>query len=267
MDERPLRVLVVDDEPHAQRRVKALLKEQKDLDLVGVANSGETAIDQIRDLAPDVVFLDIELGDLTGMDVIEAVGADAMPLTVFVTAHDEYAIESFRFEPVDYLLKPFTDERFSEAVARARRRFRMVEVQQLQSRLLALLQQGGAEAPAAPDQPQPGEYLERIAVPMRGRVKVIPVEDIDFIRASGAYSELHVGDRKYLLRASLSSLEEQLSPQEFFRVHRSDIVRLDRVELLLREGGGEYRVQLRSGEKLPVGRTRRSELEALLGRL
>jgi len=265
MDDRHLQVLVVDDEPHAQRRVRALLDEQAGVDVVGVAGSGADAVDLIDSQSPDVVFLDIDLGDRSGMEVIEAVGVDRMPLTVFVTAHDEYALESFRFDPVDYLLKPFTDERFIEALERARRRFRLKEMHHLQERLLALLQEGGSKP--APASEGHADYLERIAVPMRGRVKVVPVDEIDYIRANGAYSELHVQDRKYLLRASLTSLEEQLNPHEFFRVHRSDIVRLDRVELLLREAGGEYRVQLRGGQTLPVGRTRRAELEALLGRL
>lgn len=266
MDERPLRALVVDDEPLAQRRVRSLLEEQSGVEVIGVADSGRAAVELIRSEEPDVVFLDIELGDQSGMEVIESVGVEEMPLTVFVTAHDEYAIESFRFEPVDYLLKPFTDERLQEALQRARRRLKMKEMHLLGGRLLALLDPSDPESrPAAG--PPAHEYLERLAVPMRGRVKVVPVEEIDYISANGAYSELHVGDKKYLLRASLTALEEQLDPHEFFRVHRSEIVRLDQIELLLRESGGEYRVQLRGGQTLPVGRTRRAELEALLGRL
>jgi two-component system LytT family response regulator len=264
VDERPLRVLVVDDEPLAQRRVCALLEGQEGVEIVGVADSGEGAVESIRSQSPDVVFLDIELGDGSGMEVIESLGAEIMPLTVFVTAHDEYAIESFRVEPVDYLLKPFADERFMEALDRARRRFRLKEADRLRDKLLALLQESDEESSGTAEPP---EYLERLAVPMRGRVKIVPVDEIDHISASGAYSELHVGEKKYLLRASLTALEQQLDPHDFFRVHRSDIVRLDRIELLLRESGGEYRVQLRGGATIPVGRTRRSDLEALLGRL
>lgn len=260
----PLRVLVVDDEPLARQRLEDLLEEQPGATIVGVAETGEEAVEAIRELNPDIVFLDMQMPERSGLEVVRGIGADFMPVTVFVTAHDEFAVQAFELAAADYLLKPFSDERFEEAFRRARERVEMEDLGALREQLKMVLETGAAAAD--PDRGA-SPYLKRIAVQGRGRMRVVPVSDIEHILANGVYAELHAGRESHLVRTSLSTLETHLDPEHFFRIHRSAIVRLDEIEVLIREGGGSCLVQLRSGAKLPVSRSRREELEARLGRI
>jgi two-component system LytT family response regulator len=187
-----------------------------------------------------------------------------MPATIFVTAFDQYALRAFELAALDYLVKPFDDERFEQAFARARRLIELRDMGKLREQLLAVLQQSGAAAQAA-QATGASPYLERIAVEMRGKVRVVPVEQIDYITASGPYAELHTGDRTHIIRETMQTLEERLDPRHFIRIHRSAIVRLSLVETLLRGAGGDYEVQLKGGLRLPVSRSRREELERRLG--
>jgi two-component system LytT family response regulator len=274
-DARPLRVLVVDDEPLARLRIEDLLRHEPDVELVGTAGDGATAVAEIRRLRPDLVFLDVQMPERTGLDVVRELGA-GMPMTIFVTAYDQYALQAFEVAAVDYLVKPFDDERFEEAFRRARRRLALEGMAQLRERLLGVLQ---GELPAAPSSAAPvtappaapappparPRYLERIAVEVRGKVRPVPVAQIDFITASGPYAELHVAGHRYLIREAMQTLEEQLDPNRFMRVHRSVIVRLDLIETLHRGAGGDYSVQLKGGGTLRVSRSRREALERWLG--
>lgn len=265
-----LRVLVVDDEAPARQRILDLLAAESGVLVVGTANNGDSAIAAIRELDPDLVFLDVQMPGKTGLEVIRAIGADAMPLTIFVTAYDQYALTAFDVAAVDYLVKPFDDERFEQALARARRQVALEKVDRLAGRLRSLLGEG--EAPSAATDGSPpaaqasGGYLERIAVDMRGQVKIVPVKQIDYIEASGPYAELHVGERKYLVRERMQTLEERLDPARFMRIHRSVIVRLDLVESLLKGAGGDYAVQLKGGTRLSVSRSRWEEVEKALSK-
>ncbi|HEY8483146.1 MAG TPA: LytTR family DNA-binding domain-containing protein [Longimicrobiales bacterium] len=260
-----LRILVVDDEPLSRRRVLDLLADQPDAEVIGTAGDGVAAVEAIRTLRPDLVFLDVQMPRMSGLDVVREIGTEEMPATIFITAYDQYALNAFDAAAVDYLVKPFRDERFEEAFRRARRRIEADSRERLHEKLLALLQ--GDAAAAAPPAPGPASrYLERIAVQMKGRMRVVPVGQIDYITAKGAYAELHVGSDRYVIRESLQHLEERLDPQRFMRVHRSAIVRLDLVEALLRRPGSEYEVQLKGGVRLRVGRSRREALERQLGR-
>jgi two-component system LytT family response regulator len=203
----------------------------------------------------------------TGLEVVRDIGVDAMPLTIFVTAFDKHALEAFEVAAVDYLVKPFDDERFEQALQRARRMIELHEVDKLRSRLLSVLQGERAsdrESPSA-SSPLRGEYLERIPVEMRGKVRVVPVSEIEFIIASGPYAELFSGDRKYVIREAMQNLEEKLDPNVFIRTHRSVIVRLDLIETLHKGAGGDYEVQLKSGRRLRVSRSRLEALEKKLG--
>ena len=181
-----------------------------------------------------------------------------MPATIFVTAYDQYALQAFDSAAVDYLVKPFKDDRFEEALRRARRRIESESRERLHERLIALLQGGSSsmlepsEIPDAPAKPRE-KYLERIAVQMRGKMRVVPVAQIDYVTASGQYVELHVGTHRYIIRESMQHLEERLDPEHFVRVHRSAIVRLSLVDTLLRSEGSDYQVQLKGGVRLPVG--------------
>ena len=263
----PFRVLVVDDEPLARQRVLDLLARAGDVDVVGTAGTGRKAIEAIRqhDEAGDpvdLVFLDVQMPGLDGLDVVREVGADAMPAVVFVTAYDQHALAAFDVAAVDYLLKPFDDDRFAQALARARDAVRLREVDVLRQRLAALL---GGESPAARPRPSKPDYLERIAVEMRGQTRLVPVEAIDYVASDGPYAELHVGDDVYVVRERMQTLEERLDPAAFFRIHRSTIVRLDRVEALLTAAGGDYAVRLADGTRLRLSRSRRDAFTQRLG--
>jgi two-component system LytT family response regulator len=267
-----LRVLIVDDEALARQRLEDLLRHQENVEIVGFADNGEAAINSIRTLKPDLVFLDVQMPGATGIDVIRTIGTHAMPATVFVTAYDQYALKAFDMAAIDYLVKPFDDERFEQAFARARRLIELEEVDRLSEQLLAVLQGGGhsgaagglAGAMAAGAGAKP-EYLERIAVETRGQVRVVPVGDIEYITASGPYAELHANGRAHVIRERMQMLEERLDPAKFFRIHRSAIVRLDQIETLLRDPGGDYGVKLRSGVQLSVSRNRVEQLERWMG--
>lgn len=262
--EKPLRILIADDELLARQRIEDLLVREQGVEIVGTASTGTEAVEKIRELGPDLVFLDVQMPGMTGLKVAETIGADAMPATVFVTAFDQFALKAFEVAAIDYLVKPFDDERFAHALRRARKAIELQEVQKMTRRLLSLLHV--AEGPGEPgaEEPRP-KYLERITVEMRGQVRVVPVAKVDYVSASGPYAELHVGDRTYAVRERMQTLEEQLDPHLFFRIHRSVIVRLDRIDILLRASGGDYAVRLKDGTELSVSRNRRAELEQRLG--
>jgi two-component system, LytTR family, response regulator len=264
----PVRVLLVDDEPLARQRLRDLLAYEEGAEVVGEADSGDAAVEAIRALRPDLVFLDVQMPGKTGLEVVRAVGPEAMPATIFVTAYDQHALSAFELAALDYLVKPFDDERFEQAFRRARRMVELQEVGRLSGQLLAVLQgiqPAAAPAPSPAAAPAKPEYLERIAVEMRGQVRVVPVAEIDFITASGPYAEIHAGEKAYVIRERMQTLEERLDPALFFRTHRSVIVRLDRIETLLRAPGGDYAVRLKSGVKLRVSRSRFEALEERMG--
>jgi two-component system LytT family response regulator len=266
MPNAPIRVLVVDDEPLGRERILDLLAHEAGVEVVGTADNGAAAVEAIRAKLPDLVFLDVQMPGKTGLDVVREIGAEAMPATIFVTAFDQYALRAFELAALDYLVKPFDDERFEQAFRRARELIGLREMGKLRDQLLAVLQHGAADGAAAPrPAPEPSGYLERIAVEMRGKVRVVPVDQIDYITADGPYAELHTGDRTHIIRETMQTLEERLDPRQFVRVHRSAIVRLQLVDTLLRGAGGDYEVQLKGGLRLPVSRSRREELERRLG--
>ena len=263
-----LRVLIVDDEPLGRARVADLLAKEPDVDVVGTASNGTEALTAITSLRPDLVFLDVQMPGMTGLEVARTLGAERMPATIFVTAYDQHALQAFDLAALDYLVKPFDDERFEQAFRRARRLVSLEETRRLHQRLLSVLQDphvqtltphdGGAPAEAPPS------YLRRIPVESKGKITYVPVEDVEYILASGPYAELVVGGRRHLIRESMQSLEERLDPSRFMRIHRSSIVQLSRVDALLHGPGGDYEAQLKDGTRLRVSRNRR---EALEGRL
>ena len=256
---RPLRVLIADDERLARQRLEDLLVHEANVEIVGQADNGLTTIAAIRELEPDLVFLDIQMPGKTGLEVVREIGADEMPPVIFTTAYD-HAVAAFDLAAIDYLIKPFDDERFEKAFRRARKMIELNQVSKLSEELRALL--GGPQSAADPGKAQ---YLERIAVEMRGQVRVVPVKQIDYLIASGPYAELYVGDKRYLIRERMQTLEERLDPSRFFRIHRSAIVRLDLIETLIRNPGGDYAVQLKGGVKLKVSRSRFEKLEQQMG--
>jgi two-component system LytT family response regulator len=223
-------------------------------------------VEAIRSSRPEVVFLDYQMPGRTGIEVVRDVGVENMPATIFVTAYDEHAVAAFELAALDYLVKPFDDERFEESLNRTRRMIALHAVEQLREQLLAALQgQLGADGESAAAKRSAPKFLERVAVESKGKVRVVPVAQIDYILASGVYAELYVGDRRYIVRESLQALDERLDPGVFMRIHRSAIVRLDTVDVFLRGGGGDYEIQLKTGARLRVSRSRREALEQRLG--
>ena len=266
--ERPLRVLIVDDEHLARQRLKDLLQREVGVEIIGMLDNGTAAVEAIDDLEPDLVFLDVQMPGMTGVEVVSQVGPEEMPATIFVTAYDHYAVKAFELAALDYLVKPFDDERFEQAFRRAREMIELHEVRAVTQRLVTLL---GDQPRAGTSVPRPAPvarrdgHLERIAVDSHGQVRVVPVGRIDYITASGPYAELHVGDKTFVIRERMRNLDERLDPERFFRIHRSAIVQLDRIETLLHSSGGDYAVRLRGGAELSVSRNRRAELEERLG--
>jgi two-component system LytT family response regulator len=198
---------------------------------------------------------------LTGFEVVREVGPAQMPVVIFVTAYDQYALKAFDVAAIDYLLKPFDDERFEQALGRARTTLAMRAMDDIQRRLAKLIGTAPAPVPVS----QAPSYLERIGVQMRGQMRIVPVEQIDFITASGQYAELHVGDDVFVVREQMKGLEERLDPARFVRIHRSTIVQLDRIESLLYSAGGDYAVRLSDGRRLRVSRGRYEDLQQQLG--
>jgi len=261
-----LRALVVDDEPLARERLRDLLHEVPDVQVAAEAEDGPEAVEAIDEHRPDLVFLDVQMPGMSGIDVISEVGREQMPVTIFVTAYDQYAIKAFDLAAVDYLLKPFDDARFEQALERARERLSDRNTEAISRRLLDLLQERDPSLleEAAEDE-RDEDYLERIAVQGRGKARIVSVDDLTHITADGSYAELHTGDGDYVIRERMKTLAARLNPQEFVRVHRSAIVRLDEVEEILRGGGGDYAVRLRDGTRVSVSRGRIDELQERLG--
>lgn len=250
---RRLRILVADDEPLARKRVLDRLAMDDSVEVVAVARSGAQAIEAIRSHREsgspiDVAFLDIRMPGADGLDVVRSIGTTTMPHTIFVTAYDRHAIDAFQVEALDYLLKPYDDERFDIALARAKRAVRLSDAVDASN-----LESTGAT------------YLERFAADVRGRTRLIPVAQVDFITAAGPYAELHLADEVVLIRETMQTLESSLDPSLFVRVHRSAIVRLDCIEALLTAAGGNYAARLQNGEEVSVSRSRRAELARRLG--
>lgn len=258
--EENIHILVVDDEPLARQGLVDMLTEKEGVGTVSEAENGLSAVSAILESKPDLVFLDIQMPGKTGIEVVQEIGPEKMPVVIFVTAYDQYAIKAFDLAAVDYLLKPFDEERFESAFNRARQLLALRELGGLRNRLAHLLQDH-----ALPPKPGGKGYLERIAVDLRGQIRIVSVDDIDYITASGSYAELHVGTDRHLIRERMQTLEERLDPNVFFRAHRSTIVRLDRIDIILFNPGGDYAVRLKNGIRLKLGRSRREALNQCLG--
>jgi two-component system LytT family response regulator len=241
-----LRAVVVDDEPLARDTVRRLLERDPGVEVAGLA-SGVDAVAMIERTSPDILFLDVQMPEVDGFDVLEAVGADAVPAIVFVTAYDEYAVRAFDVHAIDYLLKPFDDARFARALARAKER---VLSGLPDARLAALLRQRSP-------------YLRRFLVRKRDRVVVVAAEDVDWIEAADYYASLHVGDTAHLLRESLNELEQRLDPERFVRVHRSAIVNVARVREIHPLFHGDGALVLAGGARVKLSRARRDQFERL----
>lgn len=253
-----IRAVIVDDEPLGRTVIREMLRRDEEFSVVGECANGHEAIAVINDQRPDLVFLDVQMPEVDGFDVLAALDAECLPLIIFVTAYDQYAVSAFDVHAVDYLLKPFDRERFGKALQRAKdqlHRDRADDVSHINRRILALLEEQKAKT----------KYLERLVIKNNGRVFFLKTEEIDWIGAEGNYVNLHVKKESYLLRETISSLEAQLDPRRFARIHRSQIVNLDRISELRHWSHGEYQVILHDGAELMLSRSYREKLHALLG--
>ncbi len=246
----PLRVLIVDDEPPARRRLRSLLDDRGDVEVCGEAAHGGEAIEQIRAGSCDIVLLDIQLPVATGIEVIEAVGVDRMPLVIFVTAYDEYAIRAFEMNAVDYVLKPVDPARLRDALDRAVARHRV--------------RPGGNNGLKHALADLRRTVAQRIPVRQSGRIRFVEVSDIDFMVADGNYVRLRAGKENHLIRETLSAMEERYSALGFLRIHRALLVRIDRIAELAPAFHGAYTVRLKDGSKLVSGRTYREKIRQAL---
>lgn len=249
-----IRALIVDDMPPARRRIKRNLDGDQEIEVVGECADGRAAVEAIRALRPDLIFLDVQMPEMDGFKVIEEVRAELMPAVVFVTAYDQFALRAFEVHAFDYLLKPFDRERFRQTVERAKEALRRRQPDELGERLRALL----LDVRAQP------RYLKRVKVKSLGRTLILPAEEIDYIETAGNYLRLQAGKSSYLIRESLSAFEAQLDPEVFARIHRSTIVNLERIREMHPLFNGDQTIILRDGTKLTMSRSYRDRLLSLL---
>ena len=259
------RVLVVDDEPLARASVKHLLAQASGVTAVYECQGGREAVDFILRERPDLVFLDVQMPEVDGFDVLREVGVERMPPVIFVTAFDRYAVRAFEASALDYLLKPYGDQRFRDALERARQQRAQGRDRELLKHLSSLLEQHRAPPPPpAPSRPSSSAPVERIAVKTGGKVLLIPVEELDWCEAEGNYVVLHAGARKPMLRETLAQVEQWLDPRRFVRVHRSLLVNVDRIRELEPDVDKGWVVVLRDGTRLRLSPGRKAAVEALL---
>jgi two-component system LytT family response regulator len=267
MNNAPMRVLIVDDEPLAREGVRQLLQSEPGVEIIGECSDGRAAVRALRREQVDCCLLDIQMPGMNGFEVLRSIPEERLPVVVFLTAYDQYALKAFDAHALDYVVKPFSDDRFRRAISRAR-----VQVAQRRSGELAATaaqlsslvdalarQKRGADAAPA------RRYLARVAVTSLGKIAYVRVDDIQWIGAADYYAEIHTSDgRKHLVRETMQHFEEGLDPSAFVRIHRSAIVRIDQIAEIRSDGAERHVVILRSGTRLPLGKSRRAAVEALL---
>jgi two-component system, LytTR family, response regulator len=242
--------LIVDDEPLARDRVKRFLRDVQDIRIVGECGNGLEAVAAIKQQKPDLVFLDIQMPEKNGFEVVKALDEKTMPAVIFVTAYDQYALQAFDVHALDYLLKPFNRDRLQKAVSHAREQIETKRIGQLDERLASLIK----------DLKSDRKYLERLVVKSVGRVFFLKVDEIDYIEAAGNYVKLHAGRESHMIRETMNGIEAKLDPDKFLRIHRSTVVNIDRIKELHPMFSGDYAVILRNGTELALSRNYRERL-------
>lgn len=253
MTEERIRALIVDDEPLARLRISDLLKKEERIEVVGEAGNGTDAVKLIRKESPDLVFLDVQMPGKNGFGVLEALGPERVPHVIFVTAYDQYALQAFDVHAMDYLLKPFDRRRFYESLHRAMDHITMKKEGNFTSKLKELLE----------DVQPSKKCLDRLIIKAEGRIYFVKTEEIDWIEAAGNYVTLHMGKEEHLMRETMGSMEEKLDPEKFMRIHRSNIVNLERIKEIQPWFNGEYLVILKDDTRLTLSRKYRERFKEL----
>ena len=259
---RKVTALIVDDEPLARRTIRSLLSSFEDVEVAGECSHGAEAVESIRQNSPDIVFLDIQMPGMNGFEVLQHLDSDALPVVIFVTAYDQYALKAFEIHALDYLLKPFNDERFEASVQRALSHVHSDRQTLLSRKLLNLLGDNRIESLDTKAADQRG--VDRIAIKSQGRIAFVAVQEIDWIEAADQYVMIHVNRQSHLVRESMNQLEEKLPSDTFFRIHRSSLVNLHRIREIRSSKQGESQIVLNDGTSLKVSRTRRAPLQEAL---
>jgi two-component system LytT family response regulator len=255
-----IRTLIVDDEPLARRNLRLLLEKDPQIEIIGECRNGREAVTALKSFSPELVFLDIQMPEMDGFDVLAEVGPKQIQAIIFVTAFDQYALKAFEVHALDYLLKPFDDARFHKALDQAKSQIEQRQINKISRKLLALLEDREYRQQDRQQRP----YLTRLMVKLASRVVLLKVSEIDWIEADGNYAKLHIGRKSHLLREKMHDLEAQLNPKKFVRIHRSIIVNLDRIKEMHPHFNGDYVVVLEDGAQLKLSRSRREHLEARL---
>jgi two-component system, LytTR family, response regulator len=245
-----IRTLIVDDEPLACDRIRMMLDGEPDVEIIAECRNGNAALRTIEKLKPDLVFLDIQMPELTGFEVLESLDPARMPVVIFVTAYDQYALKAFEVSALDYLLKPFDRERFKRAFDRARSELDRRKSGAVNEKVLKLLS----------ELQRSKKYVDKLIVRAGGRVLFLRADEIDWVEAAGNYVRLHSGKEEYLYRETMTKLEEQLNPDRFARIHRSTIVNIEQIKEFQPWFRGDYMVLLRDNRKLLLGRAYRGRL-------
>lgn len=251
-----IRTLIIDDEPLARQGIRSLLEQDAEIEIIGECTDGVQAIEEIQRSTPDLIFLDVQMPEVNGFDVIDALQSFRTPGIIFVTAFDQYAIEAFKVHALDYLLKPVDEKRFRTALDHAKIFIRSNKNHLLNEKLLNLLG----------DLKKEQKYPSRIVIKSNGRILFLPVHEIDWIEAAGDYATIHARKEKYLIREKMSALESKLDANIFIRIHRSTIVNAERIKELQPKFRGEYVVCLNDGTQLTMSRSYRSRLNSLLNK-
>ena len=252
---RSIRVLIVDDEPLAREMICEMLADDSEAEIVAECANGREAVDAIKSLKPDLVLLDIQMPELGGFEVLESLDPQSSPYIIFVTAYDQYAVRAFEVHAFDYLLKPFDRERFDVAWHRVKNQIKLDQGGERERHILALLE----ELKSGP------HHLERLVIKNGGRVFFLNVQDVYCIESEGNYVRVYDNQKGYLLRETISSLEEQLDPRQFRRIHRSAIVKIDRIKEMQPWFHGEYRIIMENGKELTLSRNYRANFQGAVG--
>lgn len=256
-----IRTLIVDDEPLARQNLRVLLQADPDIELIGECGSGQHALNIIKAQSIDLLFLDVQMPEMSGFDLLLEFDYASIPAIIFVTAFDQYALKAFEVHAIDYLLKPFNDERFEKALKQAKRQIEQAEINKLSQKLFTLLSKHETNSN---DKSEPVKFTTRFMIKSAGRIIFLKADDIDWIGADDYYVKLHTGRKSHLLRETMNDLEARLDPAMFLRIHRSTIVNIDRIKEIQPHFNGNYIVLLNDGTELMLSRSRREQVQMIL---